>query len=206
MTHHLNLLPGGFLKRSLIQTRLKQWGAVFIALWGAILFYYGAHNAGIQREVKQTELLKYQVKPLLVMQAETTEANTETTNLRKRQQLGVGLEHKNIPLQAIGKVSEAASTQDGDLYLTSFILSSERQHRQHQLNPAGATKVADELVEIQTELKLVLDGMALDDLIITAFIDDMNETGFFRTVELISIKEQQVDDRQVRIFNIECKL
>ncbi|MAT15550.1 MAG: hypothetical protein CMJ46_09815 [Planctomyces sp.] len=203
MMQHLNLLPTSFLKRSLIRVRMKQWGTVLSLLWCGIVFLYLVNREEIQRELAEVEQLRLEVRPVRLQSAETVYANSETARLRKRQQLGIGLEHKNIPLQALGKVSQAASSQSGDLYVNSFSLNS------RQTTSAQATRAASnssEPEEPATEMSLLIDGIAVDDLTITSFVNDLTTTGMFVNVELISIQEQRIDDRQVRTFNIECKL
>lgn len=200
---HLNLLPISFLKRSLIRLRVKQWGIVLSLLWCGIVFLYLIDREEIQRELAEIEQLRTEVRPIKIESAETVFANSEIARLRKRQQLGIGLEQKNIPLQTLGKVSQAASSQAGDLYVTSFNLSS------RQASAASSTRAAskpDETQELVTEMSLMIDGTAVDDLTITSFVNDLTETGMFFDVELISIQEQKIDDRPVRTFNIECKL
>ncbi|QDU81887.1 hypothetical protein Pla110_36380 [Polystyrenella longa] len=200
---NINLLPIGFLKRSLIRIRLKQWGAVMFLLWGGLIFYYIVHRAEIEKEARLVEQMQLDVKPIQQHLDETEYSNGEINKLRKRQQLGMGLEQKNIPLQTLGKVSEAAAARAGDLYLTIFRLSTTSNSRQQMTRTASDSP---EETRDPTEMSLQLDGLAMDDLTITGFIADMSSTGLFHSVELISIAEQQIDDRKLRIFKIECQL
>ncbi|MCA9039801.1 MAG: PilN domain-containing protein [Planctomycetaceae bacterium] len=207
-SQNLNLLPTGFLTRSLLRLRLKQWGLVLLLFWGGMIAYYLVLREEVQNEVEQVEQLRAEVRPIRLQQAETNFANSEVNRLRKRQQLGMGLEQKNMPLQALGKVSQAAASRDGDLYLMSFRLTTVTNSRREstQASSVGTASITTTENEPATEMSLVLDGLAMDDLTITSFIEDMNSTGLFYSVELTSIKEEKIDDRQLRIFNIECKL
>lgn len=201
--NHANLLPISWQRSSLIRHRLRQWSVV----WGVALVSIFATAAGQywlgRHDLKAIANLEAQAGPVREKIREIDRLRVHLAELKSRESLLSILESNEEPYLLMGLVSLSGQRLAKQLWLNHFKLEStsamssasqdRRTATQGGKTPEGKQK---------EEVRLLLEGNAINDLAVTQFVNDLRQCELFDDVHLISLDVSP--GHGGRKFNISC--
>lgn len=207
MKTHLNLLPLPFQRRLIVRCESVRWGAAsVVALIVSSLYCLDAGET--TREMRsQLDHLTSQAAPLEILAAENRRLAVKLDVSHRRHLLLQSLEGVHPPLQLLGIVSRSASIEDGAIQVRSFVVTPEsgggrpsgRETRQRRQSVSRGGE------ETANNGQLSLQGIALNEIALSEFVNRLRSDGFFRSVELRSSSNVALPFGSARQYSVECR-
>ncbi len=192
MKRHLNLLPMATRRKQLIQKIIKQWTlATGLATVFTSLFVWFAW----ERTSEQLSLLdsaKRQYAPLKALETDNIKLAGETESLNQRERLALELAQNRSTLTLLGQLSFAANRCDGKVSIRQFSMNTTQRES------------ADDKGMTFSETKLMLQGVAIDDISIAQFVAELRDSKMFYDVQLTSTGSSKIEDKESKLYTLEC--
>ncbi len=218
MKRHLNLLPLKMRMRLLVRTQLRRW----VVVWGIAaitgMFAWVEFDGEFDALEQHVDTLKKKCEPIADIRKQHAGLMSEKQRVTKRLELIAKLQDPQAAYRLIGLVSKSARSCDGGIRVRDFWLSEERVQvasaaatavKKAKEPKRGRKKVIPKKLEEQQkpaetlESRLVLQGVAADNLAVAKFVVSLRESGAFNTVDLKSSMGVSARAR-VRTYRIEC--
>lgn len=174
--NHLNLLPWSFRRRLLVRKRLRQWASVAVLASSLVLSAAGLRFAQLGRQQTLLNRLEMRCASLTEKQKEVARIEAQLAEFRIAQSICSRVENQQLPLKALGLVSQAVQAGQGSVQVRRLSLE-----RSVQTTPAADKTKKPETHET---VSLQLDGVAADNLSIAQLTLRLRESGTFDTVDL----------------------
>ena len=189
MTKHLNLMSEQARVRECVQTRLRQWSRLalaLLALFGLalLLTWWPTH-----RESQHRARMEAQYEPIRLMKAGNKSLQNQIAQLREEEQFLLGLSDNFPTVNLLGLVGQAISTSRGETFLDGLTFHLENTTMFPQ-NDSAAT--------------LTLDGLGTDRDVIGRLTTSLQQTIPFASIQLESINATEVNEQSMHNFTIEC--
>lgn len=217
MKTNINLLPWRFRKRLLFRVRFYQWAAVWgicMAIVGtAVMVEYrliqGGHTS-IQEQRQKSALL-------VSKQNENVRILRKLKGLRTRLAYFQEFENKEYPFNLVSLISQSAVNSDHRIQIETLSYSKSEhaaevatkttaprgRHTSNVTNGASRNGRTNEVRMVESS-KLLLSGIAVDDLAVARLIVTLRDSGVFQKVELKSTDGVEVAGNKVRRYQVEC--
>lgn len=196
--NHANLLPTAWRRRSLIRQRLRQWCVVWILSAVGITAASATQYWLARRGERVVTELEVQAAPVRERLRQTDQMRSRLEELDSRESLLAALESTREPFLLMGMVAQSAQKLPGRLWLDNFRLESTRRPG---LRPVPGTPATSPPTDVE-EVKLTLDGNAVDDMAITRFVATLRSYRVFDDVHLDSLVGDR--DQGPREFSVSC--
>ncbi|MDZ4685950.1 MAG: hypothetical protein SH850_12855 [Planctomycetaceae bacterium] len=206
MNDDINLLPLAFRQRDLFRTRLRQWSAV----WTATLLLGvsgGAWKyAGGQSLRERVRSLEEQCVPMRELAQQNQTLQTQLHEFTGRQSLLAELEQAQRPVQLLGIISQSALATDKRLHVEQLQLTQEEVPVAPPTTPPAnvAKPTNDKPVRPVIRTRLVLTGLATDDLAVARFIAQLRGVAVFHSVDLESSSRVAHPTGHAQHYEVHC--
>lgn len=203
MNQPVNLVPASFRRQLLIRRRLRQWIIVWIlasfALGSSALAKYG----WLLRQQQALAQLETESTPLRAIDDDTVTLQQHLDTLSSRESLLATLEQADQPAQLIGIIGQAAHRTELDVHVGEFHLATVTVQTTREITDEnGQTKVVSEPVD---RMRLLMNGLGIDDLAVARFVSDLRATRAFDSVMLKSSNDVPGLTADARRFEVECE-
>lgn len=221
MKRHLNLLPWHMRLRLVVRTQLIRWAVIWtVAIGAGVLAWFQLHEERLALS-HDADALERKCVPVLKARREHAKLLTEQSRMTKRLDLIAKLQDPQAAFRLIGLISRSARTCEGGVQVRDFWLSEDRVPvvsanqnsqpvRQARQPKRGRPKVtpkpkAEEQAKPEEKVisRLVLQGVAADNLAVAKFVVALRESGAFDAVDLKSSMGASSRSR-LRTYRIEC--
>lgn len=219
MKRHLNLLPLKMRLRLLVRTQLRRWAVVWCLAAMAGMVAWMQLDEELYALSNDADALKKKCQPILKTRRDHAKLLTEQSRITKRLDLIAKLQDPQAAFRLIGLISRSARACEGGIRVRDFWLSEDRvpiafanpqptrQARQPKRGRQKGTPkpTAEEAPkpEVKVTSRLVLQGVASDNLAVAKFVVALRESGAFDTVDLKSSMGASIRSR-LRTYRIEC--
>lgn len=181
----INLLPPQYVWRRLVRRRFRQWAAVF----AIATFMFGVCNLslGIQWLRCQDTFQKSNAaaEPVRMLQLERLElAKKANLNEKNLNQLRASADNDRT-VATLGVIAQGVLATDRSVQIQEL-----------QVSLSNPTDKRGYLVS--------LHGIAAQADAINAFMESLNRSGMFPSVELRSTQERLIEDKPIQEFMLEC--
>ena len=197
MKSHLNILPLKFRKKLLTRQIVPYWACVWVGVVVAVAVACWKEDASLAMARTAFEAVDVRAEPLRQIVQRNQQTSDSLKIADQRQLLVDCLRAADKPLQLVGLVSTTANTSDGSIQLHSFRLTQGER-------PLSGTS-ADSTQSKTPQMKLGLQGYAVDDLALSRFVSQLRATGVFETVELQTSSNVQLAAGNARQYVVECQ-
>ncbi|MDB5340630.1 MAG: hypothetical protein JWN70_6249 [Planctomycetaceae bacterium] len=203
MKQHLNLLPIQLRRRTLLRTRLRQWGFIWATMcavailllgrsWYVLSAAYGdlatweRRASGVQAVHEQNERLRVQIEGLRRRLAKYGDLNSE-----------------QIGLKLLATVSQSSAKTSGShqIQKLSFNQTLVADAPVHATPNAATTATPPKTREVRA---LVLSGVAKSNITIAEFVSTLRDSGVFQKVDLKSSQGNKTNTKGPRQYQVEC--
>jgi hypothetical protein len=192
MKTHLNLLPFSVRRNQLIKRALRQWvlaGSIAAAITAFAIWW--RWNEAKQQQIALDAVMR-QYAPLKKLEEESQHIESEVESLQNRERLALDLAQNRSLLTLIEQLSRAAKRCDGKVNINHLVMDanvrSARQDGEGDLSQS----------------KLTLRGMGIDDVTIAQFVAELRDSNLFENVQLTSTGSATINDREAKIYTLEC--
>jgi Tfp pilus assembly protein PilN len=190
MRTNINLLPHSFRRQQMIRTRVIQWSmamcGVLIAGWIIHCFELSERRALSQ----DLEVLAREHQPTQTMLRQLVDMRQQLKDLQQQEAIAVQLEQQRNALALFGVISRTAKNTNGRLRITRLELTNFQGHQSAATGQPGG---------------LLLAGVSLDNPAVGELLDGLQDSGVFRLVELMALKERPHDDQSLRDYEVRCE-
>lgn len=208
MSECINLLPAEFQQRDLLRTRIMQWSAAWIVtaiLMGGGALWKLSSGAALRQRAHN---LEQQCAPLRGLIRENQQIKDRLAEISGRQSLFAELDRAQRPLQVLGIISHSAQAADKRIHVERLEWLPAPQPavlKPASAHPAATTATpAKPLTLTEQRTRLVLTGLATDDIAVARFITGLRSVGVFHKVDLQSSSRVSVTGNLVRRYEIDC--
>ena len=194
---HVNLLPAAFRKQALLRRSLFCW----IIRWSACLLVCATYLFWEYRQVARANAAREEIEavcePVRLALAETAAAESQLEALIAKQLDLRRFTPNNRPLAVLALLSRIEPGR-GQLQI-------QRIDFEQTLDlPAAAGSPLPRKNEAKERGRLILNGIALNDVTVAAFIDALRAIKVIRRVELQSSTRWEAAGRNGRKFDVVC--
>jgi hypothetical protein len=206
MNDDINLLPLAFRQRDQLRTRLRQWSAVWI-LTLLIGVSGGAWKyAGGQSLRERVRSLEEQCVPIRDLARQNAALKTRLHEFTGRQSLLMELERSQRPVQLLGIVSQSAHATNQRLHVEQLHISQEEVPLPQPTTPAKPDPAAANVKPAKPAVRtrLVLTGLAADDLAVARFIAQLRGVAVFQSVDLESSSRVPHPTGHAQHYEVHC--
>ena len=210
---HVNLLPSSFTLRRLVRKRLRQWGWVF----GLLAFVAIVLNSNLlwrwwtkTRELHQALAA---VVPIREVESKQIQLDTQIKEIKKRiTQLSSVLSPDRtcsvlgVIAQGVRSANNAIQIQESQFSINANTSDASKVTRESRRGALAQTAVPIEKADVAVGLQyqLTLRGIAAEGDAINQFVQSIQQSQAFPSVELRSSQERIVSERLLQEFQLEC--
>jgi Tfp pilus assembly protein PilN len=205
MKQSVNLVPESFRRLIVAKRLMRSWTLVSMAV-GASLLTYVLWEGETYRQVRgRRAVVESKARPFSEMKSAVERMMQEIAKMEESDALVKRLSRDQTPLLPLSLVSAGVKACPDQLWI---------RHVKFEQRPKGEkeseAKVPGPRVRNATEVStggyLTLEGYAVDNLAVAAFVAALRDTKGFRSVELKSSINSSSDESQRTIFTIESEL
>lgn len=181
----INLLPPQFVRRRLILNRIRQWCAVIAIV--AILFVAWNISLGIQwcRCQDSFQRCSIAAEPIRRLHTDRLDLAKKTNQNEKNLNRLIASAANDRTLATLGVIAQGVMATDRSVQIQELqvTLSNPTQKRSYFVAVRGIAAQADA---------------------INTFVESLNRSGIFPSVELRSTQERLIEDKSIQEFMLEC--
>jgi Tfp pilus assembly protein PilN len=191
----VNLLPVAYRRQQIIRRRVVQWATIAFAV---IFVGYGWHAYELREALAlshQLETLEREHAPNKTMLKQLVEMREKLNDLQQQEKVAKELEFRRNVLALLGVISETAQSTNGRVRVTELQLSGFQDLRDMTSPSAGD----------EGPRGLTVRGVSLDNPSVGEMLDGLQDSGMFRRVELLVLKERPEGDISLRDYEVRCE-
>lgn len=189
----VNLLPQSFRRQQILRKRLVQWASIISAV---LVTGWGWHWYEMREDRQLTHQLETLVRehaPTQVMLKQLVDMRKQLTQLEEQESVAKVLDCQRNALTVLGLVSDSAQKSKGRLRVTKFDIN-DFQDTQPRLENSTVKAPG-----------LTLGGVSLDNPAVAELFDRLQDSGIFKRVELLTLKQREDKDSALRDYEIRCE-
>lgn len=189
----INLLPASFRRQQILRRRVVQWtsiiSAVLITGWG----WHWYEMREDRQLTQQLETLSREHAPTQAMLKQLVDMRKQLKELEQQETVAKELDCQRNALTLLGVISDSAQKSKGRLRVTKFDINNFQGFSGG--NDNAAVKAAG----------LTLNGVSLDNPSVAELFDGLQNSGIFKRVELVTLKEREDKETSLRDYEIRCE-
>ena len=195
MKRMINLLPSSFRKQQILRKRIIQWtiATCVVLVFGWLLHWHELHEQSAQAQ--RLEGLVREHQPTRTMLHELVGMRQQLVDLQQQESIARELEDQRNALVLLGLIGEAAKKTNGRLRVTKMELTN----FQHIVNPDRENSRGEE------RATLLLSGVSLDNPAVAEVLESLQDSGVFRHVELVTLKQRESGGVALRDYQLRCE-
>jgi Tfp pilus assembly protein PilN len=199
---HLNLLPYGFRRRTLVTSHLRQWVIACAVAWVALVPTWWLKQSKRQAAIAALDPLEQNYALLTKLQAENRQMKARLNDVGTRETLFGELQAEPPSLATIALVSQSARGSAGQLVVEHLAYDSHYAERQQLEQRKKDPKASKELARQTIDRELTLIGVGMHNLAIAGFVVALRDSAAFQRVDLKSAVQ---DPQGGRIkYQVQC--
>jgi Tfp pilus assembly protein PilN len=187
----INLLPQSFRRQQILRKRVVQWASIISAV---LVVGWGWHWYEMREDrqlLQQLETLSREHAPTQAMLKQLMEMRQQLKELEQQETVAKELDCQRNALTLLGVISDSAQKTKGRLRVTKFEISN----FQSAQGASDGTKTSG----------LSVTGVSLDNPAVAELLDGLQNSGVFRKVELLTLKEREDKDSALRDYEVRCE-
>lgn len=199
-----DLLPASVINRRFLSSRFRNWAIVWTITAAVVtsVCVVRADRAAALEERAAT--LAAAARPVRELQNEHKQMQQSVQQIRERESWLVDSDSQQT-LQLLGIISRAAGGTNGKVSVASFKLTTiERPLPGQETTRMVRGRKVSVPQKMEQRMQLTLDGLAVDDLSVAAFVTRLREAQVFESVELKSTVSEKVEGHDVRHYSLTC--
>lgn len=191
----INLLPASYRRQLLARRRAIQWGSILctVLVSGWVWHWYERREGVLLSQ--QLESLKREQAPTQTMLQQLVAMRQTLADLEQQEAVVKELEYQRNALTLLGVISSTARSTNGRLRVTKLELTN----FQNTQPPAAAT------ARSAPSSGLLLSGVSLDNPAVAELLDGLQDSGIFRRVELLTLREREEGTLSLRDYEVRCE-
>lgn len=209
---HVNLLPRSFLVQLLVWKRIRQWGCIAVACQAVVLAITMNKGVTVVAEQRKLAAIDERCGPLYAVEEQKQQLEEQLAQSASQQSSLAQLETDRRVLGILAIISEASrQTHEGQqiqrLQLSDLAPVVTAQvaptTRQEPRPPANAPN--SPATPVVARGRLIIQGIAADDLTVSRLVEGLRKAGAFELIELKSATELSTPSQRGRQFEILCR-
>ena len=206
---HVNLLPRSFLVQLLVWKRIRQWGCIAVACQAVVLSITMSKGVTVVAEQRKLASLDERCGPFYAIEEQKNQLEKQLADAASQQNSLAQLETDRRTLGILAIVSKATRQTQQGLQIQRLQLSdlapvvaaqTATVARQGPVPPANAVAAP-----LAARGRLIIQGIAADDLTVSRLIEGLRNAGAFELIELKSASELSTPSQRGRQFEIVCR-
>jgi Tfp pilus assembly protein PilN len=192
----INLLPAAYRRQQIIRKRVVQWATIAFAV---VFVGYGWHWYELREAIAlshQLETLEREHSPNKTMLKQLVEMREKLNELQQQEAVAKELEFHRNALALLGVISETTQSVNGRVRVTELELLGFQDMR--DTGPAANSGDTG-------PRGLTVRGVSLDNPSVGEMLDGLQDSGMFRRVELLVLKERPEGDVSLRDYEVRCE-
>ena len=206
---HVNLLPRSFLVQLLVWKRIRQWGCIAVACQAVVLAITMNKGVTVVAEQRKLAAIDERCAPLYAVEEQKRKLEEQLAASASQQSSLTQLETDRRVLGILAIISEASRQTEGGLQIQRLQLSDlapaavvQNAPTARQETPPPGNAPATPVV---ARGRLIIQGIAADDLTVSRLVEGLRKTGAFELIELKSASELSTPSQRGRQFEILCR-
>jgi hypothetical protein len=191
----INLLPVGYRRQQIIRRRIVQWATIAFVV---VFVGYGWHSYELREALAlshELETLEREHAPNKTMLKQLIEMREKLNELQQQEKVAKELEFRRNVLALLGVISETAQSTNGRVRVTELQLTGFQDLRD-MTSPSSGDKAPR---------GLTVRGVSLDNPSVAEMLDGLQDSGMFRRVELLVLKERPEGEISLRDYEVRCE-
>ena len=209
---HVNLLPSSFVWRRLLRKRMRQWGCAFGVLGIAFLGVNATLFGQWFTDLREFQTMHAATSPILAMQAERAEIAMQSLAISqklKRLKDTIATDRTQaflgILAQGVRQSKDTVQVQDFQLSVSDKSIQSDVATRANSSKLNGSRPISSEDSKItKKQYQLTLRGIATESESISKFMESLQKSNVFSSIDLRSTQSKTVLERTIDEFHLEC--
>ena len=194
MKTSVNLLPIASRRQQIVRRRAIQWSSVMcvVLLSGWAWHWYEMREDRVLAQ--QLGVLEREHAPTQRMIQQLTDMRGKLEQLQQQETVARELERQRTALTLLGVVGKTAKQSAGRLRLTKLELTNFQK-----------SGLGDNVAMAGDQGGLLLSGVSLDNPAVGELLDGLQDSGIFRRVELLVLKERDDTKVPLRDYEVRCE-
>lgn len=204
----MNLLPCNIRMRLALQPRIRSWCLAACAAAVAGCGWFFCELEHLNRDRAALAALENRALPLQQLARDRDRIQRKLAEISSRESVLAHLDADRTPLAYVALVSRAAEATGGRLRVGKMHVQTAPMETAlppaPTSGPAAPKARPQQAPAARTQTEILLQGAAVDDLAVAAFVHGLRDSGAFQNVELNSSREAAVLQGVVRLYEVKC--
>jgi hypothetical protein len=190
----INLLPRSLRRQQIIRRRVTQWCCIIFTVLVAGWILHWSDLRAQETLAQRFEVLAREHQPTQLMLRQLVDMRRELQELQQQEAIAIELEQQRNALTLLGVISQTAKNSNDRLRVTELTLTNFQKRI-----------VQDESKSADGEPgSLHIRGVSLDNSAVPELLAGLQDSGIFRWVELVGLRERQGEANSLRDYEIRC--
>jgi hypothetical protein len=204
MKQSVNLVPDSFRRAVVARRLLRSWLMTSMVTGIVLIAYVAWERDNYTRTHNRRLVVESKARPFSEMSNSATRMEEEIRLIDQNDALVHRLSKDQTPLLPLALVSAGVKACPDQLWIKRVKFEQHQKVEKPAAGAPAATSGSESVANGQG--RLILEGLAVDNLAVAAFVAALRDTKGFRSVELKSSVVTQVGDQRQMSFSIESEL
>ena len=196
MIPRMNLVPKAFQRKLLVRKRVRQWFTPCAVALIASLMAVGEVGYRLRKVSLEAAELDGRLQPMTAMSQANDQIAARLKSLVGHESVLHEIVGIQRPISLLAVISQSAGRSNSRLQIRKLTV------QQTSTESAVAPKAP---VTSMTSTEIIIQGIALEDGDVAAFVQSLKDSQAFSTVELKSTTSSVVTDVAVRQYDVSCR-
>lgn len=196
---YVDLLSVQFKWNRLWRTRVRQWGIVTSIAFILLTAFYSPSFLYWYRSNQEIASLREEIEPVQTQLSEERKLLKNIEQVRSKVIQLQNLVRENRINSLLGMLGSSCQSELSPIWLKEVVMTP-GQHKTSKRTPADP-RAAESNLRLAS---MTVRGMAVEDVRLSDFIQQLEQFGVFASVELRTAHETKMDGKSVQEFELEC--
>ena len=196
---YVDLLSVQFKWNRLWRTRVRQWGIATSIAFILLTAFYSPSFLYWYRSIQEIASLREEIEPVQTQLSEERKLLKNIEQVRSKVIQLQNLVHENRINSLLGMLGSSCQSELSPIWLKEVVMTP-GQHKTSKRTPTDP-RAAESNLRLAS---MTVRGMAVEDVRLSDFIQQLEQFGVFASVELRTAHETKMDGKSVQEFELEC--
>ena len=196
---YVDLLSVQFRWNRLWRTRVRQWGITTSIAFILLVAFYSPSFLYWQQSIQEIASLREEIEPVQAKLSEERRLKKNMEQVRAKVNQLQSLVHENHINSLLGMLGSSCQSELSPIWLKEVVMTP-GQHKTSKRTPANPGAAESNL----RLASMTVRGMAVVDVKLSDFIQQLEQFGVFASVELRTAHETKIEGQSVQEFELEC--